>query len=150
MAFTEMKYQLAIIDTYLIPICFVFRWVEQREGDMQNWTFLEELAAELATAARHELPEGTSTILSDRIITALGREDRSGLEEAQSALERFYLHRLAAAPPSAAAAARAEADAKPEEEAAFALPRFEEWAARSHDGLGLRSAWSSSLFSRSA
>ena len=88
---------------------------------MRDWNFLEELAAELDASARHELPSGTATILSDRIIAALARADRLGLEEAQAALEKIYLQRLSVAPEGAAAAARGEGLVEPDAEAAFTL-----------------------------
>ena len=88
---------------------------------MPSWNFLSELGDELDRAGRHELPPGTATIFSDRIIAALGREDRLGLEEAQAALEQFYLRRLSEAPEPAAAAARGDEQAPAAEEAAFSL-----------------------------
>ncbi len=88
---------------------------------MPSWNFLTELGDELDAARRHDLPAGTSTAISDRIIAALGREDRHGLEEAQAALEQFYLSRLASAPAPAAAAARGDEDSAPPEEAALSL-----------------------------
>lgn len=88
---------------------------------MQSWDFLNELSLELDADGGQDLPAGTTTILSDRIIAALGRDDRSGLEEAQKALEQFYLARLGRAPSQAAAAARGDDDAAPSEVAAFSL-----------------------------
>lgn len=88
---------------------------------MASWNFLSELSNELDETARHELPPGTATVLSDRIIAALGREDRLGLDEAQAELEQFYLKRLSAAPSSAAAAARGDEEGPASEEAAFSL-----------------------------
>lgn len=88
---------------------------------MPTWNFLSELRAELSASARHELPAGTATSISDRIIAALSREDRAGLAEAQSALESFYLARLNLAPAPAIAAARGDGDADDTVSAAFSL-----------------------------
>jgi DNA-binding transcriptional ArsR family regulator len=92
-----------------------------RTSDMADWDFLTELSDELRGNGRHDLPVGSTTIISDRILAALSREDRLGLEEAQAALEKLYLTRLAAAPRAAASAARGDDDASPSEQAAFAL-----------------------------
>jgi len=88
---------------------------------MTSWTFLDELSAELDQSKHHDLPDGIATALSDGIISVLAGEDRLGLEEAQAALEKFYLKRLAAAPTEAVLAARGDACAKPEDKAAFSL-----------------------------
>ena len=88
---------------------------------MPTWNFLIELDAELKANARHELPAGTATSLSDRIIAALSREDRASLVEAQEALESFYLARLNIAPANAISAARGDDDARDAESAAFSL-----------------------------
>lgn len=88
---------------------------------MPSWTFLAELAEELTAEARHELPPGTATILSDRIGATLAREDRAAIEEAQGALERLYFDLLRTAPAPAAAAARGDDDAGESETAAFTL-----------------------------
>lgn len=88
---------------------------------MADWDFLAELSAEMEGSGRHDLPAGSTTILSDRIAAALSREDRLGLEEAQAAFEELYLKRLAAAPAAAGAAARGDGKASPAEQAAFTL-----------------------------
>lgn len=88
---------------------------------MQKWNFLLRLASELEETDCHELPPGTATLFADRVIEALSRHDRSGLEEAQSALELFYLARLLQAPLEAAAAARGDEGARASEVAAFSL-----------------------------
>ena len=88
---------------------------------MASWSFLSELTTELIADTRRDLPPGTATALSDRIIAALSREDRRGLEEAQSALEEFYLNLLRSAPGEAAAAARGDEGADNSHEAAFSL-----------------------------
>ncbi len=88
---------------------------------MPTWSFLTELNAELMANGHHELPAGTATSLSDRIIAAVSREDRAGLVEAQAALESFYLARLNLAPATAIAAARGDDEADEAESAAFSL-----------------------------
>lgn len=88
---------------------------------MPSWTFLADLKDELEASHGHEFPAGIATILSDRIIAALSRDDRKGLEEAQAALEEFYYSRLRFAPAGALAAARGDEGATDPEVAAFSL-----------------------------
>lgn len=86
-----------------------------------RWQFLSELGSELEKAGVHDLGQGISTILSDLLIDALATEDRTGLDAAQDALERFYLARLNKAPDEAALAARGEDEGSTAAAAAFAL-----------------------------
>lgn len=88
---------------------------------MADWDFLKEFSTEMNRSGQHDLPAGSTTILSDRIVSALNCEDRSRLEQAQAALEELYLARLVAAPTAAAAAARGDEKASPAEQAAFTL-----------------------------
>lgn len=86
----------------------------------EPWSFLDGIAADLGQTASHDLGPGVSTILADRLITALSAGDRDGLDVAQAALEHFYLERLAQAPEATLAAARGE-DQASSEASAFAL-----------------------------
>ena len=59
--------------------------------------------------------------LSERILAALSSEQREEIDEASDRLEQFYLARLAAAPESAAQAARGSGDPTSAEVASFSL-----------------------------
>ena len=86
-----------------------------------QWTFMNEVAEDLAKTGVHDLGVGLSTIICDRMIAALSAEDRTGLDEAQAVLERFYLDCLKSSPSAAARAARGEDDGDSSEAAAFSL-----------------------------
>lgn len=87
----------------------------------KQWLFLEEAAPHFAGAKSFQLPRGTSTIISDRIIAAVSSDTRVMLEDAQDALETFYLELLPVVPQAAAEAARGEAQHNTAEAAAFSL-----------------------------
>lgn len=88
---------------------------------MQDWEFLTKLTNDLNTFGQHKLPDGIESILSERILAALSSEQREEIDDATDKLERFYLARLAAAPESAAQAARGNDDPTSAEMASFSL-----------------------------